>query len=135
MGKSLAFTLPLHIYPFDIRFSFAEKFKEVRKYFKENGTTGMDMEKIRYGNPDCQGYYVSWDSGEILIRMKAIPGDWRGLSIIQHEITHVVCMILTDKIGMEHNRDSTEAFAYLTDYITREVYRNLPMFENGVNPS
>jgi hypothetical protein len=127
MSKSLAFTLPLGIYPYDIRFSFNEKSNDIERHFKKIGC--KKSPSIKYDDKSCVAFYIRVNSRNVLIRMRRIPDSADEFSWLQHEITHAVMFILDKYTGMPHTPESTEAYAYLTDYITKEVYRNLPKFK------
>lgn len=47
-----------------------------------------------------------------------------GIATIIHEISHATSFIF-DRIGMEHNRHTDEAYSYLIAYITQKFYENI----------
>jgi hypothetical protein len=124
MMKKLAFTIDLKVYPFDIRFSFGESDQEVKQWLKRNGIDEKEMDGIEYEGLGM-GRVVTFDCGASVIRLLSIPKTAEDFGRLQHEITHVVMFILYHLLHTPHNLDTTEAYAYLTQYITEQVYQKL----------
>lgn len=59
----------------------------------------------------------SLDSGRVVLRFKTLTHN-----TIAHEINHAVTMIL-DHVGHDFSGSFDEPMAYLTGYITEEVYK------------
>lgn len=123
--KKLAFTLDLRVYPFDLRFSFGESDEELLKWLKKTKVKKEDHEICKYENDSCRARCVMFENGASLIRMRSIPDDSDEYATLQHEITHYVMFLLFNKLNTPHNMETTEMYAYLTAYITKEVYNKI----------
>jgi hypothetical protein len=64
-------------------------------------------------------------AGASVIRLKSIPKTPEDFGRLQHEITHVVMFLLYHLLHTPHNLDTTEAYSYLTQYITEETYKRI----------
>lgn len=119
--KSKNFTLSYVIYPFDIMFSFGESDKELFPKLKRMGI----------GDPeDCnisgitQARTVMFREGPTIIRMKRIPKSPEDFGHLHHEIFHAVDFLFT-RISIELCEKSGEAYAYLIQYLTEQVYKRI----------
>ncbi len=127
MAKNYSFILNLAVYPFYLRFSFEESDDQVIKFFKRHRILRDDYQIIKYESEHSPARCIMLE-GVGVIRMRSIPKTAADLSSLQHEITHYVMFLLFNQLGMVHNDDTTEAYAYLTAYITYEAYKRLPKF-------
>lgn len=120
------FIVNLKVYPFDIMFSFGETDELLNKALKKSRVPLDDIkEVIDYTNKRTKlASFQITEKGWSLIRLKNFPKTTKDYSILQHEIFHAVYHILK-RIGINLCDDSDEAFSYLTEYITREVYEKL----------
>lgn len=66
--------------------------------------------------------YVKLERNHPVIRMANYPITVTDYGILQHEIFHAIDQILK-YIGMTLSDDSDEAYAYLIEYVTREIYK------------
>lgn len=122
--KTLAFTLPLIIFPFDIRFSFGETDEEVKRFLKRNEIDPSKLSKVIYANTEGVAAVFEGESLSI-VRLPNVPKTPFEFAALQHEITHMVMLILHQAMETPHNMDTTEIYAYLTDYITEQVYKRI----------
>lgn len=133
MEKALSIHVPLHIYPAQVLFSFNEETKDVirqlKKLYPLKVIAEMNLALLDYSEDMEAGLYIGFSNCICVIRMRKIPRKAGELATLQHEICHVAMYLLTDRMGMPHVKDSTEAFAYLTSYLTEQVYQNLPLFK------
>jgi len=123
--SKIAFNLSLIIYPFDLRFSFNETDNEVFDFMNKNLKSKIDIKNIQYESDFSDAFLFIDVSGAGLIRMRYIPSTPKCYNLLQHEITHYVYFILSERISMKHNRKTTEAYSYLTGYITEKVYEKI----------
>lgn len=122
--KSLNFVLGLVIYPFDIMFSFNESDDALLKRLKYQRLNESDLEQMKYLSNTTRAHYVLFSNHASLIRMKIIPVIPEDFAILQHEIFHAVHFIL-DFIGMKLTKESDEAYSYLTEFITKNIYMEI----------
>lgn len=64
------------------------------------------------------------DTGKIIIRIFKYPVTTDDYSIVVHEIFHSV-QFTFDNIGIKLNNETSEAWAYLIDYITRQIFNKI----------
>ena len=116
--------IPLVIYPFDVVFSFGESDKVLLNKVKHN-MSEEDYPIINFKSENNKGRYVMFTNGCSLIRLRNKPSTPKDYGYLQHEIFHAVTYIL-DKIGMEFKLySSDEAYTYLIQYLTTEIYKKL----------
>lgn len=124
--KGKNFIIPLAIYPFDVMFSAAESddilFEKLRKTLPvEHHNQIAEYAKLKVGG---QGRYVMFPNGASLIRLKRLPESAEDKGSLAHEIFHCV-EFLMDRIRVKHKISSSETWAYLIGYLTREIYKKL----------
>lgn len=123
-SKGVNFIIPLHVYPFQVMFSFGEDDEVLAKTLEDYGVVDPD-ELWKYKKPTVQGRTITFIGNQTLLRMRRLPKHPRDKGYLAHEIFHVVTFIL-DKVGIQFDIDkSDEAYAYLTGYVTAEVYTKL----------
>lgn len=115
------FIIPYHIYPFDLMVSIGETDAELKKALKEYGTEWLDD----YSYEDkVEGRFVMNKKHQSLLRVPRKPTNPQDKGVLAHEIFHAVEFVL-DRIGLPHTLETGEAYAYLIDYITTEIYKKL----------
>lgn len=119
MAKSLNAIIPYVIYPFDIMFSFAETDAELKEKLSKVGCKWDEL-LLCEGDGRC----TMLQGGQTIVRLKHYPKENRHYGILQHEIFHAVDMLFRH-IGIKLNEDSSEAYAYLIQYLTTEIYKCL----------
>lgn len=69
------------------------------------------------------GRTVLYENGGLAIRLyeKIDPHSAEGVSVLAHEVVHA-CSFIFERIGMPHNIDTDEAYAYLTGFIIKSFY-------------
>lgn len=119
--KSKNFVLSYVIYPFDIMFSFGETDKELF----------TKLRKLGIGEPDAcaipgitTARTVMFKEGPTVIRMKWIPKTSFEFGVLHHEIFHAIQFLLS-RIDLPLNDQSGEAYAYLIQYLTEQVYKRI----------
>lgn len=122
--------IPLGVYPFDVMLSFNESDKQVKKALKhfnispnnssEENVFNMDKNKTKVGR------MVMFIGKQTIIRLNFYPHlkDPLEMSLLQHEIFHAVGFIMSE-INTPLNEDTHEAYAYLFQYLTEQVYKEL----------
>lgn len=117
--KGRCFIIEYNIYPFNVLFSFGQDDKEVIKLLKKQGVKEPGDCSIP-GNGRC----IMYVEGATIVRMKNTPKTPRDYGILQHEIFHAVDFLF-NRIGIRLNESSNEAYAYLIEYLTKEVYSRI----------
>lgn len=109
------------VYPYDIMVYFGDK-KKLQKILRGYNLQidGVEM---------TVGKCMMFPTNQTLIWLKEEPKSTEDLAVLQHEIFHAAFMILED-IGVKYCTESDEAFAYLIQFITNEVYHELNMFKS-----
>lgn len=123
--KKLNFIIPLVIYPFDVMVSFGETNEEIDKHFKKYNLSADDISMATITSRTVQGRTVMFSSNQTLIRLINYPKSFKDYGNLQHEIFHAVTFVM-DRIGMKLVvEESDEAYAYLIDYLTVEIYKKI----------
>lgn len=120
--KALNFIIPLVVYPFNIMVSIAESDESLYKKLISRGVN-ISLEELRHSKT-ARGRTIMFEGNQTLIRMyenNKTP-EWRGN--LAHEIFHSVDFILS-RVGAKLTYESCEPYAYLTDYITKEIYKRV----------
>lgn len=126
--QSVTIAIPLHIYPVTVVASFNTTHKQVRDVLiKEQGFNKKDfkdnMYKLRPLTGGRWAFYREHLTG--LIRMHTIPITSRDYGMLAHEVCHIVSKVM-EVMGMSLQMGvSDEAYAYLTSYLTEEIYTKL----------
>lgn len=124
MIKSNNFIIPLVVYPFDVMVSIGQTDEELFKQLNKYEITAEDLENARYSDRGL-GRYCLFECGASLIRVKHRPKTPNEYGTLHHEIFHVISAVMW-KIGMQLKISiSDEAYAYLLDYLTTEIYKKL----------
>lgn len=98
-------------------FSFAQTDDELKGSLKKHKIEWEDTLKM-----DCPGMYIRLKRNQPVIRLRDYPITVTDYGVLQHEIFHAVDQILK-YIGITLSDDSDEAYAYLIEYVTREIYK------------
>lgn len=123
--KKLNFIIPLVIYPFDVLVSIGETNKQIADCLRKYSISEEDIKLSQFENDTIQGRYAMFSSNASLIRIRQIPVSPKEYGDLQHEIFHCVTFIL-NKVGMKFSlTKNDEAYAYLIDYLTTEIYKRI----------
>jgi hypothetical protein len=124
--ESLNIILELPLYQRDILISFGETDEQFTinankiNVFEKHDYKIFHLKEIE----SKRGRYIMLEGGQSVIRLNYMPkfteSDEMGL--LQHEIFHASTIILED-LGIRFKKQSEEAFAYLVQYITTEIYK------------
>ena len=119
-GKgSFSFTVPP--YGHKVHFCYLLDDKEIDRYSRKNMNVSWgDIGESLFCTRHCSyGGYIG--SSVVWIRQKLIFGEPSDHSTLAHEIQHVVSNICRD-CDMERSIENDEPFAYLTGWITEQIY-------------
>lgn len=120
--KGKYFIIPLVVYPFDVMVSIGEEDKILQNRLKRMGVDleGESLERL----PNQEGRCVMFKSNQTLIRLYKKPVSNIDYGYLQHEIFHAVDFILM-RVGVKLCYKSCEAYAYLVQYLTTQIYNSL----------
>jgi hypothetical protein len=71
-----------------------------------------------------EGKSVMFPTGQTLLWLNEKPNSVNGLATLNHEIFHCACFIL-ERVGIIYSETSDEAYAYLIEYLTKQIYAEL----------
>jgi len=121
------FKFKLGIYPFTVYVCVGRDVeffkKKLRKKMDEIGM--KNFEDINLDTDDGQADF-SYDNA--IIWCKQFPNNPKALATLNHEIFHIVHRAL-ETVGMPLDNSSREAYAYLTGYISEQIYKQLNLFK------
>lgn len=125
MMKQKNFIIPLVVYPFDVMVSLNQSEDDLRKCLKKHkNITEEDVETYFNDKSPISGRATMFKSGAVLIRMMNYPVTNNDYGNIVHEVFHAVCFVFK-RINLKLSPKSDEAWAYLIDYLTKEIYNRL----------
>lgn len=118
------FTISVPIYLIDVIVSFGETDAEVKEYLTSIGLTKKEV-KPSMLKDKSDGIALMYSNNNLLLRLKKLPETYYYLGVLHHEIFHVVTLIM-NKLSMKFELyKSDEAYAYLLEYITVEIYKEI----------
>jgi hypothetical protein len=123
-GKKL-FYVDCKVYPYHILVYFGKDKTPMLNKLKK--TKGMDLDWVKYLEEGEWSYgdFCSSKDGVTALTMKCVPVSITDYGVLSHEVFHAVAYIM-NRVGMTLSRDSEEAYAYLTEHIHKEIYRQMP---------
>ncbi|SKA30178.1 hypothetical protein SAMN04488128_103233 [Chitinophaga eiseniae] len=108
------------VYPYAVFFSFEQTDGQLEQALNRHGLqyhNGMSLK----GAGKC---LVVQDDMFCLVRLRYYPDNADDIGTLTHEVLHAVAQTFND-MGLCLNEGSEEAYAYMTGYLIREVYKNL----------
>ena len=116
------FIIDCQVYPFQILVYFGQDkkplFKELSKYLPKSSIETIKIFEFKRGKS------IMFPTGQTLLWLNEKPNSISGLATLNHEIFHCVCFIL-ERVGIVFSDSSDEAFAYLIEYLTKQIYNEL----------
>lgn len=116
-----AIHIPLVLFPFEVLVCLGGDKQFVIKNIKKFGYT-PDTEEEGHITMIGQGKCVMLKNSATIIWLKNYPR--AGSGVLAHEIFHATDFIL-DKMGIKHTDSSDEVWAYVIEYLTKEIHKNL----------
>lgn len=121
------FIVSLEVYPFDVMVSFNETDKVLLKRLIDYGNSEEDCVDLMNLPDTTLARFSMLPSNQTIIRLKKQGNKYALIGVISHEIFHAATFILA-KIGMTMEIGSSdEAYAYLVQYLTESVCRELKL--------
>ncbi len=130
MKKKLNKIIPIGLYPFDLMISFNESDKEVITALSKFNITPDNSNETTLWNMDNSktkiGRMVMFVGKQTILRLNFVPKlkDSFEMGLLQHEIFHVVGFMMSE-INTPLNSDTHEVYAYLVQYLTEQIYKEL----------
>jgi len=124
--KKLNKIIPIAGYPFDLMISFNEKDRQIKKKLKafnieitsvDDGMFQLDGIKSR------RGRFVMFHTKQSVLRLNFYPrlNSPEEMGLLQHELFHTVAFFMQE-IDTPLNDTTQEVYAYLMQWLTREIY-------------
>lgn len=119
------FIIPLVVYPFDVMISMGENDSSLFKKLRSTNVGEHELVNAKFDGDIGLGRYCMFECGASLIRIRNYPKSNSDFGNLQHEIFHAVVSVMW-RIGMKLEiYVSDEAYAYLTEYLTTEIYKRI----------
>jgi hypothetical protein len=124
--KKLNKIISMGCYPFDLMVSFNESDAELAIHLLEYGLTIEDSKDDIFhldGIKVRRGRFVMFKGNQSVLRLNFYPHfrDIDELSLLQHEIFHAT-HIFFEEINTPLKTSTCEPYAYLVQYLTKEIY-------------
>lgn len=121
------FIINMKVYPFDVMVSIGQTDVQVGKSLDKCGypLKEYEIELVRYTSDTCMGRYVMFENNASFIRLRKLPETSEDYGWMAHEIAHVAIQVL-DRVGMKlQPMVSCEAYTYLIQYLTENIYKEI----------
>lgn len=116
------FIIDCQVYPFQILVYFGQDkkplYKELKKRLPKSAIDTLKTFDFKVGKS------VMFPTGQTLLWLNEKPNSVSGLATLNHEIFHCACFIL-ERVGIVYSESSDEAYAYLIEYLTKQIYNEL----------
>lgn len=128
--KGKVFLINCGTYPFDVLVSVGQTDDEFRKslpkYVPPCALKELeeDPDILKFENKTVQGRTIYFANGYLIIRLKHYPKTTSHQSHLAHEVFHAVEFLFIH-INMPLTKASSEAYAYLIGYLTKQIYEKL----------
>lgn len=118
---TLFHTIQIPIYPVVLHITFGHTDEELKKHIAKIGHEWSELLELK---PHWYGMCTKTNRGAFVIRLEQYPVTPKDYGYLQHEILHATVGILSD-IGLKLTDESEEAYTYLTQFITEEIYKQI----------
>lgn len=117
------FIVDLKVFPYEIMFSFGQDIDEFKLSLSEKSSLEeFEIHEIAEVLFDGgSGRTIMTNKNQTIVRLSFVPESVSEYGVLHHEIFHATHIIL-DFIGMKLSSKSSEVYAYVIEYITKEVY-------------
>lgn len=110
-------------YPFDVLVCIGNSDEEVISALDDLGVSTDEKER-EFLEVSGDGRTVLLEGGQTVLRIRKIKEKAYFHAILAHEVHHAVAFLF-NRIGITHNLESDEAWAYQTAHLLKQIYRNL----------
>lgn len=121
MKSGTVIDFELHTYPYRVVFFFGCSEEEVDLQIKKKKIKPGGEYHIEDGE---EAVTKICESGHVIALFRSLPVGAVQMGFLAHEVVHIVHSVCS-AVGLRHSADSEEAYAYLAQYITEQVYRKL----------
>lgn len=111
--------ITIELYDRDVMVHFGSK-KELRKELSKRFSKVEAHDIVETFPNEALGHTAELSGGQIILYMPHLPSTTKDLSVLQHEIFHVVFFVM-DKIGVTLASNCDEAFSYLIQFLTKKI--------------
>jgi hypothetical protein len=122
------FIIEVPPYPVEIMVSIGERNRKLSKRIKGWADNKDDartlIESLEYDKSHMAITHHLKGTGFIIIRLYKKVKNARDKGVLAHEIFHAVENI-AEQVELRHGRKSSEAWAYLTSFITEQIYKKI----------
>ncbi len=127
--KPINFIIDLHVYPYDVMVSIGQSDVELGRTLDSYGISKLisreEIESVRYGSENSHGRAILFSTNQSLLRIRHLPETCFDYGVLAHEVFHIVTMLM-HRIGMKLVVEkSCEAYAYLVQYITEQIFERI----------
>lgn len=126
--RSLVFQLDTTPYPARVLVSVCqtdERFKQsLSDYLGADKLAKPKYKGVEKSSDDVAAYILNMDEGDMVIRLYSKPRSPEDYALIQHEIYHIIHGIMRH-CNIKPTKGNEEAYAYLTQHLTEQLYRKL----------
>lgn len=116
----MIFQIKIHTYPFILIFCLDEEDDVLEKTLSKYNIKCKEECSLR----NYEGFYIPFDNGVGLIRMRQVPKTKRQVSVLSHECLHATFDILR-QVGVKLTEKSEEAYTYLQEYIFYKALKKI----------
>lgn len=116
----IAFTTP---YPFHVMVSLGETDAQLGRKLKRYNKF-KEKDYWMFKDDSQRGFYSMMSGNTSLIRIREFPKTNDDYAVIQHELFHAVFHIF-NVIGLKLCKKSDEAFAYMIESLTLQIYNRI----------
>lgn len=109
----------LVVFPYDILVASNTSVVAVKKYLDNKFDIKLSDEAVEILSSSGIGHTLRLEDKQTLIYFPSTPD----VGLVAHEVYHAVYLIL-QTMGITPSDDSDEIYAYLIEYIMREIYPN-----------
>lgn len=122
--KSKNFIVPLVVYAFEVMVSLNQSENDLRKEMKKYACFTPERIESYFEDTVPQLGRATMFDGQVLIRIMKYPVTNEDYAVIVHEVFHAVCFIFK-RVNIKLCPKSDEAWAYLIEYLTKEIYNKI----------
>lgn len=113
-SKAMCRNFPVDIFKHGVKVVFGE-YEDLKKALSKDGFKG-DFEEEKNLMERSAGITFTLDTDDVVIWMRNTPKDDGDMAVLAHEVYHAVSFLLRS-IGIDHNSDTEEAYAYTFEYL------------------
>lgn len=117
-----SFIVDCGTYPFDILIYFGDSlddlFKDIKDKLSKADFKGLKRSKFKVGKA------IMLDTNQTVLWLREKPTTARHFGLLSHEIYHCAGFVLR-AVGIEYCQETEEAYAYLIQYLTEQIYEKL----------